>query len=76
MKNQDRYLIRPIRNAADYKAALALAARYFDNEPESDSDAGAHFEAMLTLIEVYEARNCPISSAEFTKSLIADSTRS
>ena len=26
MKNQDRYLIRPIRTAEDYKAALALAA--------------------------------------------------
>ena len=30
-------------------AALALVAPYFDHEPEIDSDAGAHFEAMVTL---------------------------
>ena len=46
MKNQDRYLICLIRTAEDYKEALALVAPYFDNEPEIDSDAGAHFEAM------------------------------
>ena len=61
MKNQDRYLIRPIRTAEDYKEALAPVAPYFDNEPEIDSDAGAHFEAMVTLIEAYEAKHCPIS---------------
>lgn len=61
MKNQDRYLIRPIRTAEDYKAALALVAPYFDNEPEIDSDAGAHFEAMVTLIEAHEAKHYPIS---------------
>ena len=64
MKNQDRYLIRPIRpirTAEDYKVALALVAPYFDNEPEEGSDAGAHFEAMVTLIEAYEAKHYPIS---------------
>ena len=54
-------MIRPIRTAEDYKAALALVAPYFDNEPEIDSDAGAHFEAIVTLIEAYEAKHCPIS---------------
>ena len=53
--------IKPIRTAEDYKAALALVAPYFDNEPEIDSDAGAHFEAMVTLIEAYEAKHYPIS---------------
>ena len=61
MKKLDRYPIRPIRTDADYRAALALVAPYFDNEPEIDSDAGAHFEAMLALIEAYEARHYPIS---------------
>ncbi len=61
MKKPDRYAIRPIRTDADYRAALALVAPYFDNEPEIDSDAGAHFEAMLTLIEAYEAKHYPIS---------------
>lgn len=61
IKNQDRYLIRPIRTAEDYKEALALVAPNFDNEPEIDSDAGAHFEAMVTLIEAYETKHYPIS---------------
>ena len=62
MKNQDCYLIRPIHTDADYKAALVLVAPHFDNEPEVGSDAGAHFEAMVTLIEAYEAKQYPISS--------------
>ena len=53
--------INPIRTVEDYKAALALVAPYFDNEPEIDSDAGAHFEAMVTLIEAYESKHYPIS---------------
>ena len=61
MKKLDRYPIRPIRTDADYRAALALVAPYFDKEPEIDSDAGAHFEAMLALIEAYEARHYPMS---------------
>lgn len=61
MKKPNRYAIQPIRTDADYRAALALVAPYFDNEPEIDSDAGAHFEAMLTLIEAYEAKHYPIS---------------
>jgi HTH-type transcriptional regulator/antitoxin HigA len=52
--------IRPIRTDADYQAALQLVAPYFENEPEIDSDAGAHFEAMLTLIEAYEAKHYPM----------------
>ena len=61
MKKLNSYAIRPIRTDADYRAALALVAPYFDNEPEVDSDAGAHFEAMLTLIEAYEAKHYPMS---------------
>ena len=58
---KNAYPIHPIRIEADYQAALQLVAPYFDNEPEIDSDAGAHFEAMLTLIEAYEAKHYPIS---------------
>ena len=61
MKKPDRYAIYPIRTDADYRAALALVAPYFDNEPEIDSDAGAHFKAMLALIEAYEAKHYPMS---------------
>ena len=58
------YPIHPIRTEADYQAALQLVAPYFDNEPEVDSDAGAHFEAMLTLIAAYEAKHYPIDPPE------------
>ena len=53
--------IKPIRTAEDYKAALALVVPYFENEPDIDSDVGALFEAMVTLIEAYEAKHCPIT---------------
>ena len=55
------YQIRAIRTKADYEVALQEVAPYFDNEPEIDSDAGAHFEAMITLIEAYEAKHYPIA---------------
>ena len=57
---KNAYLIHPIRTEADYRAALQLVAPYLDKEPELDSDAGAHFEAMLTLIEAYEAKHYPV----------------
>ena len=57
---KNAYPIYPIRTEADYLAALQLVAPYFENEPKIDSDAGAHFEAMLTLIEAYEAKHYPI----------------
>jgi HTH-type transcriptional regulator / antitoxin HigA len=59
--SKTRYLIRPIRNQADYEAALALVEPYFDDEPAADSDAGAHFEALVAVIEAYEARHFPIA---------------
>ena len=58
---KNTYSIHPIRTEADYQAALKSVAPYVDNEPEVDSDAGAHFEAMVTLIEAYEAKHYPIA---------------
>jgi HTH-type transcriptional regulator/antitoxin HigA len=57
---KNAYPIHPIRTEADYQAALQLVAPYFDDEPELESEAGAHFEAMVTLIEAYEAKHYPI----------------
>lgn len=51
------YLIRPIRTEADHQQALRRVSPYFDNEPDPDSDAGAYFEAMLALIDAYEAKH-------------------
>ena len=56
----DAYAIHAIRTSADYRAALARVSPYFDKEPEINSAAGAHFEALITLIESYEAKHFPI----------------
>ena len=58
---KNTYQIRAIRTKADYQAALQQVAPYFDAEPEIDSEAEAHFEAMITLIEAYEAKHYPIT---------------
>ena len=57
------YTLTPIRSDADHKAALKLAQAYFDapQEPDPDSPEGAHFEALITLIEAYEAKHYPVS---------------
>ena len=56
-----RYLIRPICNQAGYEAALALVEPYFDHEPEADSEAGAHFEALVAVIENYQNEDGSVS---------------
>ncbi|MNJ37679.1 hypothetical protein D3C77_325090 [compost metagenome] len=36
---------------------------YFDNEPQADTAEAAHFDALVLLIEDYEARRYPIPRA-------------
>ncbi|MDR0458131.1 MAG: transcriptional regulator [Burkholderiaceae bacterium] len=57
-----RLQLNPIRTEEDYHAALKAAEAFFDapDEPDPNSDAGAYFEALLTLIEGYERKHCPI----------------
>jgi HTH-type transcriptional regulator/antitoxin HigA len=52
--------IRPIRTEADYKAALAAVSPLFDKDPDPDTEEGAAFDAMVTLIEAYERKHYPI----------------
>ena len=52
--------IRPLREDADYKAALKEVAAFFDNEPDIESAEGGRFEVLVTLIEAYEAKHHPI----------------
>lgn len=52
--------IHPIRTEHDYLAALKTIEPYFDIEPDPASEAGEHFEILLTLIQAYEARHHPI----------------
>jgi len=54
--------LKPLRTEDDYRAALKAAEMFFDapEEPDPDSEAGAYFEALLTLIEGYERKHYPI----------------
>ena len=54
--------LKPIRTEADYRAALKAAEAFFDapQEPDPNSDEGAYFEALVTLIEGYERKHYPI----------------
>lgn len=56
--------IRPIRTQEDYQEALAVASRFFDNEPEPGSEDGDTFEVVLTLLEAYEEKHHPIESPD------------
>jgi HTH-type transcriptional regulator/antitoxin HigA len=60
----DAYPLKSIQTEADYGAALQLVAPYFENEPEFESDAGKHFEAMVALIQAYEAKHYPIAPTD------------
>ena len=53
--------LHPIRTEDDYRVALRLVSPYFDHEPTPGSAAEAHFEALVTLIEAYEAKHYPIA---------------
>ena len=60
--SQAALTLYPIRNEADYRQALKQAGAFFDaaQEPDPDSEEGAHFEALITLIEAYERKHHPI----------------
>jgi HTH-type transcriptional regulator / antitoxin HigA len=55
-----RMEIHPIRTEADYDAALAEIARYFEHEPEPGTADGDRFDVLATLIEAYEREHWPI----------------
>lgn len=54
--------LHPIRTDADYRAALRQVERLFDapEEPDPDSEEGAFFEALITLVQAYERKHYPI----------------
>lgn len=49
--------IRPIRTEQDLQAALQVVAPFFEHEPDPNSEDGARFEVLLTLIAAYEAKH-------------------
>ena len=52
--------IRPIRNTADYEAALATVSALFDDPPAPNSADGERFDVLITLIEAYETKHFPL----------------
>lgn len=55
--------LHPIRTEVDYRAALARVEAFFDapEEPDPDSEEGAFFEALITLIEAWERKHYPVA---------------
>ena len=56
--------LKPIRNRAEYQAALLEASIYFDKPPELGTKKADRFEILLMLIESYEAKEYTISSPD------------
>jgi len=56
--------VRTLRDEEEYQTALKAVRPYFDNEPDTDTPQAAHFDALVLLIEEYEARHYPIPRAK------------
>jgi len=59
-KTLTKKAIRPLRNEADYDAALAEIERYFDKSPKPGTPAADRFDLLALVIEDYERRRWPI----------------
>ncbi|SEI17586.1 HTH-type transcriptional regulator / antitoxin HigA [Rhizobium tibeticum] len=54
---------RTLQSEDEYNAALKEVPPYFENEPDEGSNEAAHFDALVLLIEQYEAKHYPIPTA-------------
>ena len=52
--------IRPLRNEAEYEAALAAIEAYFDREPKPGTPAADRFDMLALVIADYENKHWPI----------------
>jgi len=55
---------RPIRTAADYKAALNEVSRLMESDPDPGTPDGARLDILSTLIQDYESKHFPIDLPE------------
>jgi HTH-type transcriptional regulator/antitoxin HigA len=53
-------IVRPLRNEADYEAAVDAIERYFDKEPEPGTSEADRFDLLALVIEDYERKRWPI----------------
>jgi HTH-type transcriptional regulator/antitoxin HigA len=56
--------IRPIRNEAEYDAALQEIERYFEHEPEFGAAEADRFDLLALVIEDYENKHWPIETPD------------
>jgi HTH-type transcriptional regulator / antitoxin HigA len=61
MKLED---FRTLQNETEYQAALTAVRPFFEREPAEGTDAAAHFDALILLIEEYERRHFEIPRAK------------
>ena len=54
--------IRPIKTKADHRAALKEVERLWNAEPGTPD--GDRVDVLVTLVEAYEAKNCPIPAPD------------
>ena len=52
--------IRPVRSAADYKAALKEISRLMESDPELGTPQGDRLDVLATLVQAYETRQWSI----------------
>jgi HTH-type transcriptional regulator / antitoxin HigA len=57
-------LLYPIRNEADYEAALNEIERYFEHEPAPGTPEADRFDILSMLIGAYEREHWPIDAPE------------
>jgi HTH-type transcriptional regulator/antitoxin HigA len=70
----DLSALRTLQSEEEYQAALKAVRPYFDSEPEADTAEAANFDALILLIEQYEARHYEIpraSPVDVLKSIMA-----
>lgn len=55
--------LRTLQSEEEYRAALKAVRPYFETEPAAEAPEAAHFDALVLLIEQYEARHYAIPRA-------------
>jgi HTH-type transcriptional regulator/antitoxin HigA len=56
--------IQPIRNDADYKAALRQISTLMEADPEPGTPEGDRLDILATLVQAYEAGHFPIGAPD------------
>lgn len=56
--------IRPIRDKADYEAALDEIEQYFEKEPKLGTPAADRFDLLALVLEDYEKKHWPIDAPD------------